>query len=355
MKRMSITGLALILLLASFIVRVESAPEVEPMKEASTTKAEECVYLGVEKCAFCHVRLDNSLSTWVITKHANALAALRNPEAKKFSENPDEDPKCLKCHMTGMGSDWVAPHHPSQTKDGEVFEGVQCEMCHGPGQSYRAEMARALPKSHELNEQECTRKGLTIPTEETCRKCHNEECPVFTGFNFDEAIKQIKHGTEQSKCEYIGQEKCTFCHVKADESASTWIILKHINSFSVLKTELAQKFSKDPLHDERCLECHATGLNKAGGYEADDPSRERLEGVQCEMCHGWGYSYVETMAKAKVLNIHNVRDECFRHGLVIPDEQVCRRCHNERCPVYTGFDFETSLKQIKHGQAFKKH
>jgi len=355
MKFIKIGGLVGILLLASFVGRVKGAPEDKPMKEASTAKAEVCVYLGVKKCAFCHVRLDNSLSTWVITKHSNAFDALRTAEAKKFSETPDEDPKCLKCHMTGMVWDHAASHEPVQGKAGEVFEGVQCEMCHGPGKAYRTEMARALPKTHELDEQQCTRKGLTIPTEETCRKCHNEECPVFTGFNFEEAKKLIKHGTEESKCEYIGQEKCTFCHVKADESASTWIILKHINSFSVLKTELAEKFSKDPVHDETCLECHATGLNKPGGYEAADPARAKLEGVQCEMCHGWGYSYVETMAKAKILNLHNVRDECFRHGLVIPDEKVCRSCHNERCPVFTGFDFEASLKQIKHGHAFKKH
>jgi hypothetical protein len=254
--------------------------------------------------------------------------------------------------MTGTVSDPLV----EQTKEAAKadFQGVQCEMCHGPGNLYRSEMARALPKPDALNESECSRRGLVIPNEKTCRKCHNEECPVFHGFNFDEAVKMIKHGKTETKCQYIGQEKCEFCHMKTHESEPTWVILKHINAFSVLKTPLAKKFSKDPTHDENCLECHSTGLNAPGGYKMNDPSNQKLEGVQCEMCHGWGYSYVETMAKAKVLDVCDCKDECVHNGLVIPDQKVCVRCHNERCPVYVGFDFEASLKQIQHGKFFKK-
>lgn len=341
-----------------FLVAAVAVSSVAAMADGVAlegTKAQECVYVGVKKCAFCHVRLDNSLRTWAITKHANALNALRTPKAKRYSERPDEDPKCLKCHMTGTVSDPVLKEGTAYMGEGGDFQGVQCEMCHGPGNLYKTEMARALPKSHKLNEQECSRRGLVIPKEQTCRKCHNEECPVFHGFNFEEAVKMIKHGKTETKCQYIGQDKCTFCHMKTDETESTWVILKHINAFSVLKTKLARKFSNDPVHDEKCLECHSTGLNAPGGYRVDDPASRKLEGVQCEMCHGWGYSYVETMAKAKVLNVCDCKDECMHNGLVIPDKKVCVRCHNERCPVFVGFDFEASLKQIRHGKAFKKH
>lgn len=353
MRRKKWVGSGLAGLVIVGILSVAFAAEKEPAK--TDKQGKECVYVGVKKCAFCHVRLDNSLRTWVITKHSHAREVLRSPEAKKFSRSPDEDPKCLKCHMTGMASD---PLHFGSVLDGETmqqFQGVQCEMCHGPGQLYKGEMAKALPEGHELDEQECTRRGLVIPNEKTCRKCHNEECPVFHGFDFEKAVKLIKHSKQQPKCQYIGQEKCTFCHVKADETAGTWVILKHVNSFSILKTDLAKKFSKDPVHDEKCLECHSTGLNAPGGYKMDDPASKKLEGVQCEMCHGWGYSYVETMAKAKVLDVYGVKDDCVRHGLVLPTEQTCRKCHNERCPVFTGFDFEASLKQLQHGDAFKKH
>ena len=61
------------------------------------------------------------------------------------------------------------------------------------------------------------------------------------------------------------------------------------------------------------------------------------------------------MVQAETLNKDGARDECELQGLIAPDEKVCRRCHNERCPVYTGFDFEASMEQTKQGEAFKKH
>ena len=74
---------------------------VAPEKQSAPGKvAKDCAYVGVKKCAFCHVRLDDSVSTWAITKHANAVAALRTPEAKKYSDNPEQDIKCLKCRLT---------------------------------------------------------------------------------------------------------------------------------------------------------------------------------------------------------------------------------------------------------------
>ena len=100
-----LTVAAGILMLIVFSGSAKSAENEKPSVEPAPAQAQECVYVGVKKCAFCHVRLDNSLKTWAITKHANALAALRTEEARKYSDTPDEDPKCLKCHMTGMSSD----------------------------------------------------------------------------------------------------------------------------------------------------------------------------------------------------------------------------------------------------------
>ncbi len=56
---------------------------VSPEKQSALGKqAKECAYVGVKKCAFCHVRLDDSVSTWAITKHANAVA--RNIDLEAF-------------------------------------------------------------------------------------------------------------------------------------------------------------------------------------------------------------------------------------------------------------------------------
>jgi len=35
--------------------------------------------------------------------------------------------------------------------------------------------------------------GLVIPTEETCKRCHNEKGPSFKGFNFKEMFAKIEH------------------------------------------------------------------------------------------------------------------------------------------------------------------
>jgi hypothetical protein len=36
-------------------------------------------------------------------------------------------------------------------------------------------------------------KGLVIPDEQVCIKCHNEESPDFKGFDFDEYFAKIAH------------------------------------------------------------------------------------------------------------------------------------------------------------------
>ena len=56
--------------------------------------------------------------SWLETKHAKAYETLKPEDRKKDS--------CIVCHITGFG---VAD---------TVFEGVQCEACHGPGSLYKS-------------------------------------------------------------------------------------------------------------------------------------------------------------------------------------------------------------------------
>ena len=42
-----------------------------------------------------------------------------------------EDPKCLRCHVTGTISDTA--QRGNVLPSAADFEGVQCEMCHGVG------------------------------------------------------------------------------------------------------------------------------------------------------------------------------------------------------------------------------
>ena len=35
-------------------------------------------------------------------------------------------------------------------------------------------------------------------------------------------------------------------------------------------------------------------------------------------------------------------------GLIMPDEKLCKTCHNEESPNYKGFDFKTYVAKIAH-------
>jgi hypothetical protein len=150
-------------------------------------------YVGVQKCKNCHKAEEkgNQYGKWQETKHAHAFEALASPEAKKIAQergiaDPQQSEKCLKCHVTAFG---LPEEHLDKKFDPK--SGVQCETCHGPGEGHaKARMAAAFqggdPKPAEG---EIIRK----PTEEVCRKCHNQESPYYKEFSFREFFSKISH------------------------------------------------------------------------------------------------------------------------------------------------------------------
>jgi len=100
---------------------------------------------------------------WKAGPHANAYNVL--------SETEKTNKECLGCHTT-----------PTLA----ATEGVSCEACHGPGSIYKSmTIMKVREKSIE--------SGLTLPTEEVCKKCHNEKSPTFKGFNYEEYCSKVKH------------------------------------------------------------------------------------------------------------------------------------------------------------------
>lgn len=146
-------------------------------------------YIGVKKCSMCHKSESkgNQYGQWSSTAHAKAYETLAAPlaleTAKKagVTENPQESPKCLKCHVTGYGED------SGLFEAGFVkTDGVQCEACHGAGGDYKAlSVMKDKAKSIEA--------GLVMPTNELCVKCHNSESPNYKEFNFEEYYAKINH------------------------------------------------------------------------------------------------------------------------------------------------------------------
>jgi len=131
---------------------------------------------------------------------------------------------------------------------------------------------------------------------------------------------------------YIGAAKCKICHNKPPkgEQFNKWSKGPHANAMKSLKGDEA----KDP----KCLKCHAT----AGHVDAKLIQTLTVEeGVSCETCHGPGSVYKSaTIMKDQAKSIAN--------GLIIPDEKLCRSCHNEKSPTFKGFDYKTYSEKIAH-------
>lgn len=157
-------------------------------------------YVGVDLCKICHKKkeLGDEYDIWTNTQHSRAFYTLGTPEAREIAaglgiKDPQQSGKCLRCHSTC--------HVFTEEKvasDLRLEDGVQCESCHGAGEDYSFGKVMESLEQAEAN-------GLIMPTEETCRKCHNPESPTWNpekdttpegkkvGFYFPLRWKMIEH------------------------------------------------------------------------------------------------------------------------------------------------------------------
>jgi len=149
-------------------------------------------YVGAEKCKMCHnVQAKGApFAKWVESRHSKAFVTLGSDEAKKAAAakgiaDPQKAPECLKCHVTGYGA-------PAEklTDKWKMDEGVGCEACHGPAGDY---WKMDVMKDHARS----LAAGMVVPTEETCKKCHNSQAPTFKGFDFKVSLAKIAHPNPQ--------------------------------------------------------------------------------------------------------------------------------------------------------------
>ncbi len=136
--------------------------------------AQDYKYVGAAKCKMCHNKPSSGAqySKWLEGPHANAMKSLKGDDAT--------NPKCLKCHSTAASVD------KSLVLTIKAEEGVSCESCHGPGSAYKS---MSVMKNKDLS----LSKGLIVPNEAVCKKCHNEESPDFKGFDYDKYSAKIAH------------------------------------------------------------------------------------------------------------------------------------------------------------------
>jgi hypothetical protein len=38
----------------------------------------------------------------------------------------------------------------------------------------------------------------------------------------------------------------------------------------------------------------------------------------------------------------------MENGLIEPNEEVCKKCHNKKSPTFKGFDFKEWVKKVDH-------
>ena len=131
---------------------------------------------------------------------------------------------------------------------------------------------------------------------------------------------------------YVGATKCKMCHNKADkgEQFKKWSEGPHANAMK----SLSEAEAKDP----RCLKCHST----AGSVDAAFIESITVEeGVSCESCHGPGSEYRKIM-------IEKDKAQNAAKGLILTDENLCKKCHNEESPHFKGFNFDEYFAIIAH-------
>jgi hypothetical protein len=136
---------------------------------------------------------------------------------------------------------------------------------------------------------------------------------------------------------YIGGSKCKMCH-KGEKNGNMWEIWEGSTHAKSLQTLI----DKGEQNNAECLACHTTGHGVAGGYgTAGMEAPEALGSVSCEACHGPGSEY----KSKKVMEDHAAS---VAAGLWIPDENTCKKCHNEKSPTFKGFNFAEAWAKIKH-------
>jgi hypothetical protein len=146
---------------------------------------------------------------------------------------------------------------------------------------------------------------------------------------------------------FVGADTCKMCHNKDATGAqyTKWLESAHAQAFEVLGTEDA-KAAADKLGLEgnpqelgECLQCHQTayGVDAALLGKKFDPQ----QGVSCESCHGPGADY-------KKKSVMEDQEAAVAAGMIIPTEETCLACHNDKSPTFVSFDYEAALAKIAH-------
>ena len=160
----------------------------------------------------------------------------------------------------------------------------------------------------------------------------------------------ISSGLADNK--YVGVKTCGMCHKaeKQGNQLAIWQKSKHAEAFKTLtgakadSIAKARGFKKSASESPECLKCHVIGYDVAA--DLLDKNFDYKDGVQCETCHGPGSAY-------KTISIMKDKTKAVAAGLkLLKDdaeiEKFCLTCHNDKSPMFKGFNFKEMWPKIKH-------
>jgi hypothetical protein len=125
--------------------------------------------------------------------------------------------------------------------------------------------------------------------------------------------------TRPDQASYVGIEACTSCHPGPRE---VWNSTSHSRAYATL----SQQFKEFNLE---CVSCHVTGYEQPGGSTVTHA--DKLENVQCEVCHGPGSRHVANpVDKTRIV--------------ARPEASRCLECHHS--PHVEDFDAVAKMKEI---------
>jgi hypothetical protein len=257
------------------------APAAESLAPATVQS-----YVGTNQCVVCH---RPQASTWAETSHAQAFTHV--------PEQYHNDPKCLKCHVTGFGdpSGYVA----DGSKDLLM---VGCESCHGPGALHvEAVQQFILSETDDPNiEQKLRDTIIKTPTNSVCAACHQMQAhqshPAYVGRLSPQVLSGsvvqctpalpfvLRSTSSTAPVSYVSKyniKTCGSCHYG---EYGQWRTEKHAALSSMLP----------PMHrnNQDCQKCHPLADAATESVTTVNGSHSSWIGVGCESCHGPALDHV---------------------------------------------------------------
>lgn len=182
-------------------------------------------------------------------------------EARSRMVSSTDVMRCFKCHATGVTSDRTV-------STANLFLGISCEACHGPGARHVAEMQTEIfaagASVFEKEGRLIVNPGLLDPNDSVdfCGACHGTWWDVrLTGNSGIDLLLSPPYRLEESKCWGKGTARltCVACH-----------------------DPHAPRERQAAYYDAKCSECHSAGASISG----DPPARTCPVGkTKCVSCH----------------------------------------------------------------------